>query len=227
MSTPGFDLAIVGGGPVGIFAALHAVRQGSVVLVCGPPERTREVPRIETLPASVVCLLVDVGLPPRLAGIRRFHDSRQVAWSKAQPADHAGRPMAHVDHETLRTQLLAIAASTPGISIVTDPSRPRRTAAGWVASSWHATSILDASGRSMVLQRGRSGLAHPWVARPFWTHAPTAHEPEGLRIAALPFGYVYRVSSDEFDTLWVAGRGPELGGTPRALEALLRRGEAA
>jgi hypothetical protein len=43
-----------------------------------------------------------------------------------------------------------------------------------------------------------------------------------FRIAALPDGYVYRVGSNEIDSLWIAGRGGTLSASPQAIETAVR-----
>ena len=62
----------------------------------------------------------------------------------------------------------------------------------------------------------------PWVARTFWTSRPQASADRTLRIAALPFGYAYRLGSSRYDTLGLAGRGEYLKGPPELLERAIK-----
>jgi len=183
------------------------------------------VPRIETVPASMVNFLIDFGVHPKRIGVDRFYEIQLAAWEGSDPVSRRGRALAHVNRDALQRELLSIARRTPQLAIVDDSCVPTRLATGWGGSGWSARHLFDATGRAAVLARQRVAAPKPWVARPFWNPRPASPHLRSFRIAALPFGYVYRLGSNESDTLWIAGRGRSLSASPKVLEeALIRAG---
>ena len=219
-------LAVLGAGPVGLVAALLAARDAATVLVGRPRQENDGVPRIETVPASMINFLIDVGVHPGRLGVDRLHDSRRVAWTHPDAVKHTGAAVAHIDHGELQRELWRIARRSPRLELIDDATLPKRSRQGWSGSGWRARHLIDATGRAAVLAPRRIHAAQPWVARPFWTHAAAPDE-RSFRLAALPFGYVYRLGSDKVDTVWIAGRGRELCAPAAVLEDILRRADAA
>jgi 2-polyprenyl-6-methoxyphenol hydroxylase-like FAD-dependent oxidoreductase len=220
------ELAVLGAGPVGLVAALIAARDTATVLVGRPWQANDPVPRIETVPASMINFLIDVGVHPERLGVDRLHDSRRVAWTHPDAVKHTGAAVAHIDHGELQRELWRIARRSPRLDLIDDATLPQRSREGWSGHGWRARHLIDATGRAAVLAPRRIHPLQPWVARPFWTHA-AAPEQRSFRLAALPFGYVYRLGSGKFDTVWIAGRGRELCAPAAALEDILRRAAAA
>src|SRR4051812_35296279 len=78
MSQPA-RVVIVGAGPVGLLAALHARRLGSEVELWAdrlPAYHDRL--HIECVPAQTIALLVDYGVPPASMGVDRLFEQRYL-----------------------------------------------------------------------------------------------------------------------------------------------------
>jgi len=218
-----YDTAILGGGAVGIVAALCSARKAATVLILRSRPESSEIPRIETVPAPMLSLLIDYGVHPRRIGVDRLYENQHAAWECADPEIRRGRAMAHIDKAKLTSELLRLAS--PRLDIVIDPRAPSHGKIGWFGTEWSATRLIDATGRAAATAARRVMAPKPWVARPFWRAAPAPATMREFRIAALPNGYVYRVGTNEVDSLWIAGRGATLSGSPRAIEtALIRAG---
>jgi 2-polyprenyl-6-methoxyphenol hydroxylase-like FAD-dependent oxidoreductase len=231
VTIPTFDRAILGGGPVGLIAALQSAKLKRTLLITRTqPKEPRNVatpPRIESVPATLVNLLLDFSIDPRRIGVDRLHDTRHAAWETEDPSTSGGRAVAHLDRNHLTAELLAVADRHPTLSIKSEARIPVRCNGLWHGTSWRARTLLDATGRAMVMSARRLQPPKPWVARPFWRIASST--PAGrlaadrtFRIAALPFGYVYRLGSNTTDMVWVVGRGEVLSLSPASLEGTLR-----
>jgi 2-polyprenyl-6-methoxyphenol hydroxylase-like FAD-dependent oxidoreductase len=185
------------------------------------------VPRIETVPAAMLSFLIDFGVHPRRIGVTRLHERQHVAWSTLSLEVRAGRAMAHIDHARLQSELFGIAARARNLDLIVDERVPARNALGWRGSRWSAGRLIDATGRAAVTAETRVAPPKPWVARPFWGRWSIAPDFREFRIAALPFGYAYRVGNDDIDMLWVVGRGSPLSASPEMTEAVLKKSGAA
>ena len=113
---PSCDAVVVGAGPVGLAAVLAAARRGRSLLVA---RRTpaAEPPRIDAVPAPFLALLLELGVHPDLLGVRRLHDTRLVAWERAEPEVIRGPATAHMKSTTLRPGyfLKTASAAIPGL----------------------------------------------------------------------------------------------------------------
>ncbi len=221
MNATRYDSAVLGAGAVGIVAALCSARKSATVLILRAPAETSDVPRIETVPAPILSLLIDYGVHPRRIGVDRLYEIQHAAWECADPEMRRGRAMAHIDKAKLESELLRLASRTPQLAIVIDPRAPSQGKLEWFGAEWSARRLIDATGRAAVTAVRRVTAPKPWVARPFWRTVPAPTEMREFRIAALPNGYVYRVGSNDVDALWVAGRGAALGASPKAIEAAI------
>jgi hypothetical protein len=217
-----FDRAIVGAGPVGLIAALQSSRISRTLLVCRASSEPEPGPRLETVPAALLGLLMDFGVDPKRIGIDRLYDARHVAWERHAPTTIQGRSVAHVEHGALQTELLSIARRHSNLCVQIESELPVKRRGYWCGTSWRAQRLLDATGRAMAFTHRRVRPPRPWVARPFWTQNSSAACDRSLRIAALPFGYVYRLASSHIDMVWVAGRGSALSESAAALERTLK-----
>jgi hypothetical protein len=231
VTIPTFDRAILGGGPVGLIAALQSAKLKRTLLITRPqPKESRHAetsPRVESVPATLLNLLLDFSIDPRRIGVDQLHDTRHGAWETAEPSTTRGRAVAHLDHIHLTAELLAVADRHPTLSIKSESRIPVRRNGLWHGASWRARVLLDATGRAMVMSARRLQPPKPWVARPFWriasfTQAGRLAADRSFRIAALPFGYVYRLGSNTTDMVWVVGRGEVLSLSPASLEETLR-----
>lgn len=225
MNATRYDTAVLGGGAVGIVAALCSARQAPTVLILRARAETSDIPRLETVPAAMLSFLIDFGVHPQRIGVDRLYENQHAAWECADPEIRRGRAMAHVDKARLRDELLSLAAHTPHLGIVIDPRAPSRGKTGWFGPEWSARRLIDATGRAAVTAARRITAPKPWVARPFWRAAASPATLREFKIAALPNGYAYRVGSGEADALWIAGRGATLSASAQAIEtALIRAG---
>jgi hypothetical protein len=225
MSKARYALAILGDGPVGIVAAMAAAQAGAALLLSRGARGTDGVPRIESVPASVLALLIDFGVHPKHLEVQELAERRRIAWQDAEPVASIGPVTAHLDHRRLQVELLHQAHRTPRLHIVSDAPPPVRTRNGWQGQGWHARHVLDCTGRAAALASCKVTAPRPWVARPFWHLGKQASRE--FCIAALPFGYAYRLGDAHRDCLWVAGRGPPLSASPAALELTLKGAGAA
>jgi hypothetical protein len=221
-----YDTAVLGGGAVGLVAALSSARQAATVLVLRGPVEPSEIARIETLPAPMLSFLIDYGVHPRRIGVDRLCEMQQVAWECSDPEIRRGRAMAHINKAKLESELLRLASCAPQLNIIIDPSAPAQAQFGWFGSGWSARRLIDATGRAAATATVRVTPPKPWVARPFWSPKPAPASLREFRIAALPNGYVYRVGSNEVDSLWIAGRGASLSGSAKTIEAAIIRAGA-
>lgn len=230
MSLPTFDRAVLGAGPVGLIAALQSAKTERTLLITCPQAKAPQAatpPRIESVPAALVNLLLDFSMDPRRIGVDRLHDTRHAAWESADPSTTRGRSVAHLDHFQLTAELLAVARRHPMLIIESESQTPVGRNGLWHGTSWRARTLLDATGRAMIMSSCRVHPPKPWVARPFWriassTQAGRLAADRAFRIAALPFGYAYRLGSNSTDMVWVVGRGEELSHSPASLERTLR-----
>jgi hypothetical protein len=215
-----YDTAVLGGGAVGTLAALCSARKSATVLILRARATSSEIPRIETLPAPMLSLLIDYGVDPRRIGVERLYEIQHVAWECVDPEIRRGHAMAHVDKAQLTAELLSLASRN--LDILIDPCAPSHGKTGWFGPAWSARRLIDATGRAAATAVRRVTAPRPWVARPFWSAAPAPATMREFRIAALPNGYVYRVGSDQIDGLWIAGRGATLSASPHEVEAAIR-----
>ena len=229
-----FHRAVLGAGPVGLIAALQSAKAERTLLIARAlPKASRHLaaPRIESVPAALVNLLLDFSIDPRRIGVDRLHDTRHAAWETPDPSTTRGRAVAHLDHVQLTAELLAVAHRHPMIEVMSESQSPVRRDGLWHGTSWRARTLLDATGRAMAMSARRLQPSKPWVARPFWRIASAGARrlaaDRSFRIAALPFGYAYRLGSDSTDMVWVVGRGEALSHSPAALEQNLRASGAA
>lgn len=221
-----FDRAIVGAGPTGLMAALQSSKSARTLLIFDKPPASDPLPRIETVPAALVNLMIDFGIHPKRLGIDQLYDTRCVAWQSRTPETIRGRSVAHIDHGALQAELFSAASRNPDLSLRIESHLPVKRGLYWYGTGWRARTLLDATGRLMVFANRRVQPPKPWVARSFWTAKPPAASDRPLRIAALPYGYAYRLGSRHVDSVWIVGRGPSLRRSPAAFERSVKEAGA-
>jgi hypothetical protein len=213
-----FEKAVLGGGPVGLITAIELSKYSKTVLVTQRVPDASSAPRLEAVPAAFINLLIELGVHPRRIGVDRLHDTRYLAWEQREPRVTNGPPAAYVERPALDFELFALVRRHKWLTTVIETKKPLFEGEWWRGQGWRARVLFDATGRRAILASQRSRLPKPWIARTFWTMHAARPMDRTLRIAALPFGYAYRLSSARYDTLGVVGRGRYVGGAPGLLE---------
>jgi 2-polyprenyl-6-methoxyphenol hydroxylase-like FAD-dependent oxidoreductase len=208
---PSCDAVVVGAGPVGLAAVLAAARRGRSLLVARrtPPAKP---PRIDAVPAPFLALLLELGVHPALLGVRRLHDTRLVAWERAEPEVIRGPATAHIERPALERLLAGLVARTPRIELVT--LAPLRAPATRL--------VIDATGRRAISAQRRVHPPEPWLARTFWAPGSFTPAAQAFRMAALPDGYAYRLGSGTLIMVGIVGARAGARRTPDQVERHLR-----
>jgi flavin-dependent dehydrogenase len=203
-----FDVAVLGAGPAGLIAALQFARSGRSVVIASnrlpAPDGAR---RVDTVPASFLALLVELGINPIGIGADRLHCARASAWTSAEPLLSEGAATAHVERPALDCALLT-AARRAGCAVRLGFRLDGGKAGG---RGWTAKRFVDATGRAAVTAERRIRAPKPWIARTFWA-ADTAHV-RRFTIAQLPEGYAYRLGAASTLTFGVVGRHDVVAGS--------------
>jgi 2-polyprenyl-6-methoxyphenol hydroxylase-like FAD-dependent oxidoreductase len=201
---------IIGAGPVGLVAALRTVMATSRRVVLYVPLPRNDVDQsaiatrhrietnngedragsVESIPASLLGLLVELGVHPACVGADRLYDTRHVAWESASPVSIQGAQTAHIERPHLETVLMRKALEHPDIDIIDVPSHALQRLLPNLQGIF-----LDATGRRARTARRRRILTGGPVARTWTSCATLPVEERTFRIAALPDGYVYRLAT--------------------------------
>ncbi|MGH8909248.1 MAG: hypothetical protein ACRD0K_22830 [Egibacteraceae bacterium] len=198
---------VLGSGPVAFAYALFAARNGPVILRCRPPAT---VPAVESVPAPLLTLLLELGITPAELDVDRLSTHRLVAWDDPVPAERQSPSCAHLNRAALTGALWRRVQDCPDIQVL----------AGGVVAGGGAARLVDATGRRAVTASGHTRPSPVWVAT-CCTVARDDLDPS-MRLAAGPAGYGYRLGSARWLTVgWV---GP--GTPPRHAAELSRRLEA-
>jgi flavin-dependent dehydrogenase len=194
------DVAVLGGGPSGLTAALLAARRGlRVVLVGADEEEGPRHRRLEVVPAQMLTLLIELGVNPVRAGWTGSLDERQVAWWSRAPERRATRRAALLMRPILDIALREAARSCSRIVRLARGLRPpRRVRQLWQGEGWRAERLVDATGRRALTTSRRARF--PGVART-WCGVGGAKASPLFAIAALPQGYAYRIRGGGTDDL--------------------------
>ena len=209
-------VVVVGAGPVGLVAALHARRLGrdvDLLTVRLPAERRH----VECVPAQTIALLLEYGIAPASLGVGRLYEARHLQWSHSQPISSRSAASAHVSRPELELALLAQAercgvriAPVAAVEEVSDQVDP------------HCL-VLDATGRASVTAERRWRPDSPIVCRTFHFAAPPSPDQGALALAAGPDGYVYRLGNRNGICLGVVGPGELIKGHwPAIRERIVR-----
>lgn len=190
------EVAVVGMGPAGFFAAVQLARHASVALIGRPPEAHPAAPRLELVPeASLRWVRSLLGT---VEGIEPFEESRRVAWQHADAETQSMRSVL-VDRSVFDRSLLALLCGQREISW-----ELRRVGAlgpgPHVFGPVRARRVLDATGRASLTATRRLRLRRPFFGRSFAAPRPAAVR-RGFALAALPEGYVVRIVSERHTVL--------------------------
>jgi 2-polyprenyl-6-methoxyphenol hydroxylase-like FAD-dependent oxidoreductase len=221
MSHRSFDLAVLGGGPAGIMAALSAARDGDVALVVKHVPRADDPVRVDAVPAGVVALLMELGISPRSIGADRIHRRRWVAWSTRTPQIRESARTVHLLRPMLECALMQHALREPRIALFVSTTW-RRTGTCFHGDGWDAPRLVDATGRTAATAQTIVRPSSPWAARTFWLPRPRPPVEATFAIVPLPEGYAYRMGASPCMTLGFVGQGSAVRGSAADLCERLR-----
>jgi 2-polyprenyl-6-methoxyphenol hydroxylase-like FAD-dependent oxidoreductase len=219
------EIAILGGGPAGLLAALTAAKDARTVLVLNRIPDAGAPLRIDVIPARTLTLLVELGVAPRAIGVERLHDRQQTCWATELPQWSRGPQTAHIERPALEAVLFDAVRANGRIDIVVDRAKPKYRR-GFTGTGWSARHLIDATGRAAVTARARMRPRPAWGSRFFWTRRTAVSAGPEFRIAALPGGYAYRLGSARHVGIGLVGRGALLKSDAAALDRLLRQANA-
>jgi 2-polyprenyl-6-methoxyphenol hydroxylase-like FAD-dependent oxidoreductase len=226
MATRSFDVAVLGGGPAGMIAALCMARTGDVALVVDGLPDVNRVDRVDTVPARSLASLVELGIGPHAFGVSSLHDERWVAWSDPVPRRARVASVAHVERPRFDAVLFSHVVRHARIAVFASRAWTRGDGRFW-GDGWSARRLVDATGRASATAEVVIRAPHPWAARTFWTVRRRCSAGPAFAVAAHPSGYAYRVASEEHAVIAFVGRGSAVEGTAGDLERTLRTCSAA
>jgi hypothetical protein len=184
VAAPRGATVVLGGGPVGCMAALAGARDGPVVLVA--PQGSPRPPRVDSVPAPMLALLLEFGVHPTEIGVAELQDTRMASWDSHDPVVRRTRATAHVMRPELDLALRREVARSPAVRVVHMLApHALKTAAR----------VIDASGRTAVSAVRRIGPAEPFVARTITATGQFSRTARAFQLAAMPGGYVYRLGT--------------------------------
>ena len=97
LQTRDFQTVVIGSGPAGIVAALELSKHSRTALITNHLPNGDECPRIESVPASLLALLIEYGIHPRRIGVDRLHETRLIAWETVSFAENNSAIAAHIE----------------------------------------------------------------------------------------------------------------------------------
>ncbi|WP_298332487.1 NAD(P)/FAD-dependent oxidoreductase [Haloactinopolyspora sp.] len=151
------DLVIAGGGPVGLAAALYAVRAGLSVVLYEPRAGTIDKACGEGLMPGAVAALAGLGVHP--AG-HRLRGIRYIAGDRRAHADFRAGPGLGVRRTTLHAALRCALDAT-AVQVVAEPvTKVTQDATGIVANDTRGRYLIAADGLHSRLRR-QLGLEAP------------------------------------------------------------------
>lgn len=208
---PTFDIAVLGGGPAGLMAALAAAKLARTALIVDRVPHSDGPFRIDVIPARTLALLAEYGVDPRAIGAEALFDQQCISWETEAPRWSQNARTAHIERPLLECALFDALRGTSRVEIIVERAWPR----GFEGGSWQAKHIIDATGRAAVTARQRVRLQSAWAGRFYWTSRRAAPKatPE-FRIAAMPDGYAYRLGSSRHIGIGFVGRGEFLNADP-------------
>jgi 2-polyprenyl-6-methoxyphenol hydroxylase-like FAD-dependent oxidoreductase len=219
------EIAVLGGGPVGLFAALTAVKDARTVLVLNRIPDAGAPLRIDVIPARTLALLVEFGIDPRAIGVERLHDRQVSSWATGAPQWSHGPQTVHIERPALELALFDAVRANGRIDIVVDRVMPK-CRRGFTGTGWSARHLIDATGRAAVTAQSRVRPRPAWGSRFFWTWRTAVRAEPEFCVAALPGGYAYRLGSADHIGIGIVGRGASLKSDATALDRLLRQADA-
>ena len=218
------DIAVLGGGPAALIAALAAAKAARTALIVNRPPSSEQPLRIDAIPARTLALLVEFGIDPRAIGAERLQDHQAASWATDTPQWSRGPQTAHIERPALELALFDAVRANGRIDIVIDRGKPKYRR-GFAGTGWSARHLIDATGARLP-PPGRGGPRPAWGSRFFWTRRTAVGAEPEFRIAALRGGYAYRLGSARHVGIGLVGRGALLKSDAAALDRLLRQANA-
>lgn len=197
---------VLGAGPAGLVAVLELSKRYSTTLLARQLPSADDAPRVEAVPASLLALLLDYGIHPRQIGVDHLHDSHLIGWEHDESSETQAPVAAYVERPALDLALLSAVLMSGRVNIQPCPEAKGFASAVRAARNQRLR-LIDATGRGAVSARQRRRPPQPWAARTFLTSRESCAASTGLRIFALPAGYVYRLGSSNYIVLGIVGRG--------------------
>ena len=222
-----YDVVVIGAGVAGLTAAHALSADRRVLLLDARVAAHRVVPRVDSVPMRFLAWLTEMDIDPRSVGVDRVHDTTLLSWGSAAPETVKRTPMAHIERGRLVAALRERALAGPHAPDIRIGGMLRFEGRGCGGDGWQAARAIDASGRAAISARTIVGPRRPWVAQTFRALRGTCTAEPGLRIAALPDGYAYRLGARDSVCLGVVGRIPLLHADASRVEDYLRRHDAA
>jgi flavin-dependent dehydrogenase len=216
-----YDIAVLGGGPAGLVAALAAARSARTILVLNRDLEAYAPFRIDAVPAHTLALLVELGIGPRTIGAERLHERHGACWRTASPQWSGGAKTAHIERPDLEAALFDAVRADGRVQIIVDGARPKFNGV-FRGTGWRSRHLIDATGRAAVTAQARVRSRPAWASRFFWTSRQATPATPEFRIAALPCGYAYRLGSTDRIGIGLVGRGELLNSDAAGFANLLR-----
>jgi flavin-dependent dehydrogenase len=157
-----YDVAVIGGGPAGLTAAIALSRRGARVVLFDAWRAANEIARIETIQARVKCMLMKLDAGHAIesiavpAVVSRWNDSSQHEWPSI--LDPHGPPF-HIERGSFRLALCTIAAEAGVRLSCGERARATPSARGWRVT--HGSDAFEAA--FLIVATGRNAL--PFAAR--------------------------------------------------------------
>jgi hypothetical protein len=207
---------VLGAGPVGLVAALQCSKHHRTTVIARRFPSGDELTTIEAVPASLLALLVEFGIHPRQVGVEQLHRSRVSAWESEAPLQTRGIAEAHVERPALDVALLREVVACGRVRIIRGDHASIEAAMR--AARDGEVRLIDATGRRAVTARKKIHPDRPWASRTFLAPRRSGAADGGLRIAALPEGFVYRLGASNHLLMGVVGGKQTTVGPPSVLE---------
>jgi hypothetical protein len=183
MAYPRWTTAIIGAGPVGLATALMAARRGKSLVISRPRPNCARAFRIDSVPAPLLALLVELGLHPARLGMEEIQHHRLIAWEGAEPRIVPSAATVHLMRPLLEEALLELVRRH--VNITLEEQR-------FSALAPPSNLCLDATGRASVSATHRIIPNNPAMCRVYALRGAFSKAQQAFRIAATPTGYVYR-----------------------------------